>query len=215
MTFSAASRPPRRLRAALGRFAASRLSSVARDDRGVSAIEFALILPILITLFIGGNELGQAVSMYRKASHSGSVIGDLITQTSSVATGGDMDNMFNAALAIMLPFPQSGLKIVVAQVTMDASGSPKVTWRDSKNGGDEASWSCGSPPPSRIDIPAAMKVANTSLIITEVEYEWKSNFSAISRDLFGTDTIKLKDVAMLRPRMSETIPYADNSRNCS
>lgn len=199
----------------LVRVAASRIARLRRDDRGVSAIEFALILPILIILFIGGNELGQAVSMYRKASHSGSVIGDLVTQSTSVATGGDMDNMFAAATAIMMPYPQSGLKIVVAQVTMDANGSPKVTWRDSKNGGNEASWSCGNPPPARIDIPAAMKVANTSLIITEVEYTWKSNFSAIAMDLFGTDTITLKDVAMLRPRMSESIPYADNARNCS
>jgi Flp pilus assembly protein TadG len=199
----------------LNQFGRRSLVRFRADRRGVSAVEFAFILPLLIILFIGGNEVSQAVSMYRKASHAGSVIGDLVTQSASVANGTEMDNMFNAAKSIMAPYPDNTLKMVVALVTMDNNGAPRVTWRDSRNGGDEAAWVCNSPPPSRVTIPTAMRVANTSLVITEVEYEFKTNFYTITKDIFGTETIKLKDTAMLRPRVSETITYGDAGRACS
>ena len=60
----------------LGRLVAA-LRRIAADRRAVSAVEFALLLPLMLTLFIGGNEVSQAMTIYRKISRTGSTLGDL------------------------------------------------------------------------------------------------------------------------------------------
>ena len=60
------------------------LRRFARDCRGVSAIEFAIIAPLLITFYLGMAETTQAMMAKRKASHVASAIGDLIAQDQSV-----------------------------------------------------------------------------------------------------------------------------------
>ena len=37
------------------------------DERGVSAVEFALILPLLVTLYLGVSEITQAVTIKRNS----------------------------------------------------------------------------------------------------------------------------------------------------
>ena len=57
----------------------------AKDARGVSAVEFALILPLMLTLYLGGNELTHALTIARKVTHATSSLGDLVTQTKAVS----------------------------------------------------------------------------------------------------------------------------------
>ena len=45
---------------------AKRAASLARQDSGLAAVEFALILPILVMLWFGGVELTQALSVDRR-----------------------------------------------------------------------------------------------------------------------------------------------------
>src|SRR4029077_8024991 len=42
-----------------------------RDKRGVSAVEFAMLLPLMITLYICGGEVASAIGCERKGEHGG------------------------------------------------------------------------------------------------------------------------------------------------
>ena len=39
-----------------------------RDKRGISAVEFAMLLPLMVTLYLGGVEVSQAVAIDRKVT---------------------------------------------------------------------------------------------------------------------------------------------------
>ena len=45
-----------------------KLGGLAGDERGVSAIEFAMMLPLMLTLYLGAVELSQGVGAERKVT---------------------------------------------------------------------------------------------------------------------------------------------------
>ena len=63
------------------RFKACHLRRLASDRQGASAIEFAILLPLMVTLYISGFEISQAVSIYRKVTIIAHTVADLVAQT--------------------------------------------------------------------------------------------------------------------------------------
>src|SRR4051812_25869018 len=99
------------------------VAGFARDQRGVSAVEFAMLLPLMITLYLGSVEISQGVAIDRKVTLTSRTVGDLASQVQSIKTA-DMTNILNAAAAVMCciePNSQSKIKVTVSEVTIDAS----------------------------------------------------------------------------------------------
>src|SRR3954454_24657828 len=103
-------------------FMARKLRCFTCDDHAVSAIEFALLLPLMITLYLGGVEVSQAVSADRKTTLVAHTVGDLVAQASNVTTA-DVTNVLNAGAAVAYPFPSSNLKVTVTSVCINAAGT--------------------------------------------------------------------------------------------
>ena len=136
------------------------------DRRGVAAVEFALIAPVLILLYFGVAELCQAVIADRKSSHVASAVGDLVAQTSTVSTG-DLSDIFSVGATIMAPFPTSTLQMRVTSVTANASGTPLVDW--SVGYGGYGALAKGA----AVTMPTAM-AAGDSMIKAESQYRYTS-----------------------------------------
>ena len=54
--------------ASLMRSIERRVRGLASDERGVSAVEFAMLLPLMLTLYLGAVEVSQGVGADRKAT---------------------------------------------------------------------------------------------------------------------------------------------------
>ena len=123
-------RAPERRRAGglVGRIAAFR-----RDNRGVSAVEFALIAPVMILMYFGLAELAQGMMAQRRVSHAASAVGDLVGQSESL-TDAQKNDIFAAATNIVMPFPTGPLKLRITSITGNASGNPRVDWSDGSTG---------------------------------------------------------------------------------
>ncbi len=68
------------------------LRRLLRDERGVSAVEFAMLLPLMITLYLGGVEVSQGIAVDRKVTLVARSLGDLVAQSTTV-TNSDMTNI--------------------------------------------------------------------------------------------------------------------------
>jgi len=169
-----------------------RLVSFARDRRGVSAVEFAMLLPLMITLYLGSVEISQGVAVDRKVTLTTRTVADLASQVSSI-NNSDMTNILNATSAVIQPFDASKLKVVISAITIDANGNATVAWSDTRNG---TARSVGS----SVTLPAALNVANTTLLFSEVQYSYRPAIGYVI-----TGTLNLSDQIYMRPRLSDTV----------
>ena len=142
------------------------MRSFAKDRRGVAAIEFALIAPVLVLLYCGIAELGQAFLADSRTSHAASAVGDLVAQTDTL-TSANVDDIFSIGATIMAPFPTATLKMRVTSVTANAAGKPLVDW--SRGYGGYAVLAVGS----TVAVPITM-VAGDSVIMTQSQYQYTS-----------------------------------------
>ncbi len=169
-----------------------RLGALAGDERGVSAVEFALLLPVMVTLYLGTVEVSQGIAADRKVSLTARTAADLVSQVSSVSNS-DMTNVLNATATVMSPFGAANLKVTVTSVKIDANGAATVAWSDTLNGAARAVG-------SSVTLPAALKIPNSYLIWSEVEYSYKPTVGYLI-----SGTLALKDQIYMRPRLSDSV----------
>ena len=168
------------------------LRRLLRDERGVSAVEFAMLLPLMITLYLGGVEVSQGIAVDRKVTLVARSLGDLVAQSTTV-TNSDMTNILSASTAVVQPFPDATLKVTVSSVAIDAQSVAKVVWSDTKNGTARAIG-------TTVTLPTALNVASTSLIWAEAQYAYTPTIGYVI-----TGTMTLKDQIYMRPRLSDSV----------
>ncbi|MGH2550452.1 MAG: TadE/TadG family type IV pilus assembly protein, partial [Rhodanobacteraceae bacterium] len=88
------------LRAKIGRF--------ARDKRGVSAVEFAIVLPFMAILYLGGTAVTQGIVIKRKVVLVAHTVGDLVARDNNI-TNAEVTAIFDAAKAVFAPYGWSSL----------------------------------------------------------------------------------------------------------
>jgi Flp pilus assembly protein TadG len=141
-----------------------RLVSALTNIGGASAVEFALIVPVVIALYVASVELGNLLTISRRTAEVASTAADLTAQVKTVSTA-DLQDITAAATSILTPYPTTPqLKIVLSSVVADANNSPKVAWSYAANGGTARAAN------SVVTLPAGLTQANSSVIMAEVTY---------------------------------------------
>jgi Flp pilus assembly protein TadG len=153
-----------------------------KDRSGVAAVEFALILPLMIMMFFGVVELSMALSCRADVSVMASTAADLISQE-SVATNTDLANVYAAAGTILYPYydpsvtgaPEPTIRItsVIYDTTTNSTTAGKISWTCAQAGSGTLT------PASRaigdtVTLPQALLTSGGSVIIAEVAYNYAS-----------------------------------------
>jgi Flp pilus assembly protein TadG len=98
-----------------------RLLDLIHDRRGTAAVEFAMILPVLLMILAGMLELSRATDTWRKITLLARTVADLTSQgdTQTLITAGLMSDIFAIAPQVMRPFDASGVTIAVSVMGVD------------------------------------------------------------------------------------------------
>jgi Flp pilus assembly protein TadG len=173
------------------------------DARGSAAIEFAIITPAILAIFFGTAEISQGVSIDRKLTITSRALSDLVAQATTISDT-DMSNIFAAGSSIMTPYSASPLKAKVSAVNINAAGTTAtVAWSSASN---DTARAVGEV----VTIPAALKIANTQIIWSEVTYGYTP---AVAWHITGT--LNMTDQFFARPRQSSTICRPPTVTTCS
>ena len=179
-----------------------RIRRFARDSRGAAAIEFALVTPLMLTMYFGMVEISSGVAIDRKVTMISRTLSDLVAQATAV-TNTDIANVFNASSAIVTPYLASPLTAKVTEVSIDNTGKATVTcsrvW--SSSSGVTSGYTKNSVVTS--SIPAGLIVNNTSLIWSEVSYVYTPTIGYVV-----TSAITLSDQFFARPRQSTSVDFS-------
>lgn len=151
-----------------------------------------MIAPLMITLYLGGVEVTQGVSVSRKTTLVARTVADLVAQDTNV-NNADMTDILAASAAVASPYAAANLKVTVSSINIDSSGRATISWSDSLNG---TARSAGS----AVTLDSALAVPNSSLIWGEVTYTYRPMFGWVL-----TGTFTLGDTIYMRPRNTNFI----------
>ncbi|MBY6239865.1 TadE/TadG family type IV pilus assembly protein [Methylosinus sp. Sm6] len=140
-----------------------------RDERGVSTVEFALVLPIAALTLVCEFTLGEALAISRKVAITGRTLTDLIARRPSL-TESELNTILNASAQLAAPYSTANMTIVVAALATNASGQTTVTWSRSRNGTALTTGSTFTP-------PTGVARASTTLIYGSVRYSYTPGFA--------------------------------------
>lgn len=134
----------------------------ARARSGLAAVEFALLAPMLVTLFFSVVEVTDLMQRNQRVHNMANTTADLAAQSTQI-TNAAKNNIFAAASAIMYPYQTSGLTIVLSSVIDNGNGGAKVAWSDAQLGSPRAVGSA-------VSVPAGLIEPGGSVILAEISY---------------------------------------------
>ena len=177
------------------------LSRLARDRRGSSAVEFAIIAPLMIGLYIGCVEISDGVAADRKVTLTAGALANLASQVQTIDTAG-MTNIMQAATAIIAPYSAGNLTTTVTCIKINAAKAATVAWSSTVGG---LAHSKGS----TIVVPDDLKIASSSLVLSEVSYLYKPVTGFTPWNHIGLDGITLSDKMYMSPRITAPVFNGD------
>ena len=182
----------------------NRLRRLRQDNRGVAAIEFALLLPMLLALLIGCLEVTFKIWSTQKAEKLAVTLSDVIAQAKAV-TNSDLVSLVGATDKIMDPFPfgDEQSKIIISSVYV-AQGEEDA----------EVNWQCffpssgGLTAASKLGVKDAVAnlpdgftlVEKDNVIVTEIFYK----YTPIAPGLLFDESIIYRR-ALFKPRLGTLI----------
>jgi Flp pilus assembly protein TadG len=196
-----------------------RARNFSTDAAGVAATEFAIVVPFMLVLLVGGVELGDGMAINVKVTATAHSVADMVTQNTSLSTA-SMQNILTGATAIIAPYSvnNSQLLVTVSEISSDANGNLTLQWSKSYNGasfgpGRPSIGSSTSPPYGALTLPASLNGTagnannannqndQVSFVVSEVTYAYTPN---LGYTISGT--VNLSDSYWLFPRCSTNSP---------
>lgn len=176
------------------------LGRFRRAEQGLAAVEFALILPVMIALLFGMAELSSAVFCRTAVAQMASTVADLVAQKNSVSSN-DIQNVYNAANIILYPYYKGGgnaPSIRITSVVYDPNNPSQTVGK--------LGWSCtqagsGTLPSASVTLDKPLLTPGGSVLKVEVAYNY---LPATTETITGP--IPMKDAFFTRPRRVAQIP---------
>lgn len=201
------------LKRAVLSLSSGRLSRLVADRRGVAALEFALIAPLLLSMYFLTMEVGQGIEANKKVGRSASMVADLVTQQQTT-TKAELNAILDIGSALLQPYNRSKPTIVITaiEVTDETTPKVKVVWsRKMTNGAYGVDQAAGT----ITTIPSALKIKGSFLVRVQssLNYYPVITWAAGDKGTLGLtaafDKLEMSETYYLRPRMTQSIACSD------
>lgn len=167
-------------------------------ERGSVAIETALIFPVLITMFFGMIEFGQAFTVQRRVQSVASTVADLVSQNQSVSTS-DLNDIASVGVQLMRPYSSTTLGLQISSIAADSNNKVTVQW-SCVWANLSASAVCTATGAAYNSLPAGLLSAGQSVIVGQTSFPYQPIFGA-----FLSGALTFTGTAYFRPRLSASV----------
>ncbi|WP_377174719.1 TadE/TadG family type IV pilus assembly protein [Mycoplana ramosa] len=146
------------------------LRRLAAAREGVGAVEFAILVPLLLVAYIGAYETSVAMSFLNKVGRASATISDVLTQGQTVSVEKDMEGAAtDIALNIIAPFTSEDFGIKVTGVQVDDAGTATVAWYWQNAAATGSTPAKGDPFP----LAADMRMSRSFYVQTELSMKYE------------------------------------------
>jgi Flp pilus assembly protein TadG len=168
-------------------------TALSKNTSGIAAVEFAMVLPIMLVLFFGTVEISNGVAVYRKVTMMAHTLSDLTSQSQEVQSSSDLPNFFAASTGVMMPYSPTPISQNIAEIWVNSSGQARVQW----------SYPTAVTPGTVVTIPSNLAVPSTYVIYSTVSYV----YTPVVGYVMSAAGVTLSDFSYTRPRVSECVLY--------
>lgn len=173
----------------------------ARSREGVAAVEFALILPIMLTLYLGSIEVSRLISVDRRVTLVAGALGDLIARQQTSITAATVTSYMNLTKDMMAQAGTGTPKQIVSLIYLKA-GVSSVVWSSAQGGATKRAKDSAFPFAASDQIKTL--VPDGYVVVSEVNYSY-----APLLDLFFKSSFDLHHRGVYLPRFGNIITCAD------
>ena len=180
----------------------SRLAGRLGKNRGTAAVEFALIAPIMIAIYMGVVELTALLLVDRKMIAATETVADLVSQE-SVISPTEVDDVIAAAQRIFDPYSTTTLTVNISSIRFNTNtGAAEIEWQRVLGNSNAGS--------SILTQAAGMGLPGEGVVIAYLTYSYTPMFGTMI-----TGSVNLEEMSFLRPRLSPVVKCTTTSASCS
>lgn len=174
----------------------SRLMRLLRDRSGTAAVEFAIILPVMLLLYLGTFEASHLIMTKRKVESAAEAVGGIVARSPNM----DMTRLKNVLLVfdgIAGDVDGEDPKVTITTVRTDANGKATVDWQ---RVGTAAGVASGTPFQLAANLAG---LPDSYFVVTRVEYRFDPTFDV--GGVFGG--VKFDRTFSFRPRKGAAVAW--------
>ena len=150
-----------------------RAGALLASTHGIAAVEFAMVLPLMVLMYLGMVEVTTGKNIERKLVYLARSLADLTGRGSNIDTT-EMNNIFGAAAAVMAPYNADSLKMTVTCVAVRPVGTGgavegRVAWSQARR-------ATARPTNQVVPVPEGFQTPNSSYVLAEVQYPYEPAF---------------------------------------
>lgn len=161
---------------------------------GLAALEFAIILPMMVFLLLGSVDLLDALSVNRRAENVAASLADVVARDTSVSDA-ELAGIWSAVNLLMYPGTDATMSERITSISVVSANSAQVVWSEGRNGLSPVAVN------SSVTLPSQMMVAGTSLIRAETVYHYQSPLNFLY-----AGTVDFPHTVYRRSRLVDPIP---------
>lgn len=165
------------------------------DRRGVAAVEFAYIAPILLVMLMATFELSRAVSIDRRLNSVSAMASELVAREEKVDAE-DLKNIYRSLNHVLKPYDDNSLVVRLLQVRTGTTGATKVEWSREISGTSVSTNGSTLTTPyancSAFSIDQELKQNGTRIVVAEVGYNYQPVFGSFILGDFSLEGLKQK-----------------------
>lgn len=177
-----------------------------RCNKGIAALEFGYVVPIMLMMFLGTVELSQSITVDRRVSQVASATADLVARQTSVNEA-TLDDYMLIIEQLMQPYAADLLHLTIVSVyaavppSASTTVTPKVCW--SYNRKTDKGVNTYTDEQAYGDSKATELLAGggRSIIIAEVRYDYEP----LIFSYFIKNTMPMNEKFYLAPRRSSSV----------
>ena len=174
----------------------------AASTRGVAAVEFAIVLPVLALLFLGSVDAGRGIAIYMKVRTATYTLDSIANQYTTIQST-DMQSILGATSVIFAPYSSSPAVVVISELSVTSTGAStgSVRWSATLNGTALAQGTTLSIPTNLTAGLTCSKSSPCYMLYGQVSYDYTPLFG------YFMNSVTLSDSLYVTPRSSACIVY--------
>ena len=136
-----------------------------RHKGGLAAVEFAMLLPLMLLLYLGSFQIAEGVALKRLVAQSAATVANITTQYASISQTSDIPDILNASATVLTPWPVANAIVTVSCIKIDSAGNATIYWSKALNGTPRQ-------PGQSMSLPAGLNTPNTYVVMGETTYAY-------------------------------------------